>query len=61
MALHKASISRVYRKRARHYDVTANFYYLLGFREFAYGRMAVDALGLQQGDCVVEIGCVARP
>lgn len=49
--------AQVYRKRARRYDVTANLYYLLGFREQAYRRMAVDALDLHEGDQVVEIGC----
>jgi ubiquinone/menaquinone biosynthesis C-methylase UbiE len=47
----------VYRKRARHYDLTANAYYLLGFREWAYRKRAIEALGLQRGDTVVEIGC----
>lgn len=47
----------VYRKRARHYDFTANVYYLLGFREWAFRKRAIEALGLQRGDTVVEIGC----
>jgi demethylmenaquinone methyltransferase/2-methoxy-6-polyprenyl-1,4-benzoquinol methylase len=47
----------VYRKRARHYNLTANAYYLLGFREWAYRKRAIEALGLQRGDTVVEIGC----
>ena len=47
----------VYRKRARHYDLTANSYYLLGFREWAYRKRAIAALGLRAGDTVVEIGC----
>ena len=47
----------VYRKRARHYDLTANSYYLLGFREWAYRKRAIAALGLRPGDTVVEIGC----
>jgi len=46
-----------YRARARRYDITANLYYLLGFREQAYRRKAVQALGLHRGDTVVEIGC----
>ncbi len=32
-------------------------YYLIGFREWAYRRRAVAALGLRRGDTVVEIGC----
>jgi demethylmenaquinone methyltransferase/2-methoxy-6-polyprenyl-1,4-benzoquinol methylase len=47
----------VYRKRARYYDLSANLYYLLGFREQAYRKIAVEALRLKPGDRVVEIGC----
>ena len=47
----------VYRKRARRYDLSANLYYLLGFRVQAYRKMAVEALYLEPGDTVVEIGC----
>ncbi len=46
-----------YRDRAQHYDITANLYYLFGFREWAYRRKAVQALRLRPGDTVVEIGC----
>ena len=46
-----------YRDRARHYDITANLYYLFGFREWTYRRKAVQALRLRPGDTVVEIGC----
>ena len=47
----------IYRKRAKRYDLTANLYRLVGFREPAYRRMAVKALNLHRGDTVVEIGC----
>lgn len=47
----------MYRKRAGNYDITANLYYLLGFREWAYRKMAVNALSLNSGNTVVEIGC----
>jgi ubiquinone/menaquinone biosynthesis C-methylase UbiE len=57
MALDKNSIVKVYQKRAGLYDFSANFYYLIGIREFAYRRVAVEALKLEQGDTVVEIGC----
>lgn len=53
----KSEIRATYRKRSAHYDFTANLYYLIGFREWTYRRYAVDALGLQPGDTVVEIGC----
>jgi ubiquinone/menaquinone biosynthesis C-methylase UbiE len=46
-----------YRKRATNYDITANVYYLIGYPEWKYRRLAVNALRLQPGDTVVEIGC----
>jgi len=55
--LEKQKLIELYRKRAGRYDVTANLYYLIGFREWAYRRKAVEALGLRRGDTVVEIGC----
>ena len=57
MALAKHSIAELYQKRAKRYDYSANFYYLFGIREFAYRRIAVEALKLEPGDTVVEIGC----
>ena len=57
MALDKISVARLYQKRAENYDISANLYYLIGIREFAYRKMAVDALKLGRGDTVVEIGC----
>lgn len=53
----KQDLIKLYRKRAGNYDITANLYYLLGFREWAYRKMAVNALNLSLGDTVVEIGC----
>lgn len=50
-------IVRLYRKRAGRYDFTANLYYLIGFREWAYRKQAIAALQLQPGDSVVELGC----
>lgn len=57
MALSKKHIAELYQKRAGLYDFSANFYYLIGIREFAYRRIAVEALNLQSGDTVAEIGC----
>lgn len=57
MALNKKSIELLYQKRAKRYDISANTYYLLGIREFAYRKMAAQALNLKQGDTVVEIAC----
>lgn len=57
MALNKEAIREIYRKRADNYDITANLYYLIGFREAKYRKMAISRLGLKAGDTVVEIGC----
>jgi len=57
MALDKNLIAGLYHKRAKHYDFSANLYYLLGIREFAYREIAVESLKLKHGDTVVEIGC----
>jgi demethylmenaquinone methyltransferase/2-methoxy-6-polyprenyl-1,4-benzoquinol methylase len=53
----KNEIQDLYRKRAANYDLSANLYYLIGFREAKYRKRAVSALGLEPGDTVVEIGC----
>ncbi len=55
--LTRDEVTAIYRKRAKRYDITANLYRLLGFREPAYRALAVDALNLKRGDTVVEIGC----
>jgi demethylmenaquinone methyltransferase/2-methoxy-6-polyprenyl-1,4-benzoquinol methylase len=57
MALNEQELVDVYRKRAKRYDFTAQLYYLVGFREWAYREEAVKALALKPGDTVVEIGC----
>jgi len=54
---YKDSIKELYIRRARYYDLTANLYYLAGFREWAYRKKAVKALDLQAGATVVELGC----
>ena len=41
-------------RRARHYDFTANLYYLLGFREWWYRKQAVRALRLAAGATAAE-------
>lgn len=56
-ALDGAELRDLYRRRAPRYDLTANLYYLIGFREWAYRKRAVEALRLRPGDTVVEIGC----
>ena len=53
----KDELCTLYRRRAAWYDITANLYYFLGFREFAYRYQAASALRLQPRETVVEIGC----
>jgi demethylmenaquinone methyltransferase/2-methoxy-6-polyprenyl-1,4-benzoquinol methylase len=53
----KDYIIQTYRKRAANYDFTANLYYLFGYREWAYRRIAVEALKLKPGDTVLELAC----
>jgi ubiquinone/menaquinone biosynthesis C-methylase UbiE len=57
MPFTKSQIRDLYKKRAAHYDWSANFYYLIGFRETKYRKIAVERLKLKPGDKVVEIGC----
>lgn len=57
MVFTKEEILQLYRKRAKNYDISANLYYLLGFREQAYRKKAIKALNLRRGDTVVEIAC----
>lgn len=55
--LTKNELVALYQKRAKNYDLFANLYYLIGFRELAYRKKAVTALNLKPGDTVVEIAC----
>ena len=50
-------VIRTYRRRARRYDGSAKLYYALGYPQWSHRRRAVNALGLESGDTVVEIGC----
>ena len=53
----RKQIIQLYRQRAGNYDFTANLYYLIGYPEWKYRRIAVDALGLKPGNTVIEIAC----
>ena len=53
------TLIHVYRKRARNYDLYARLFPLVGFRQWDYRVKAVQALELQRGDTVVDIGCGA--
>lgn len=55
--LKKEELVALYQKMAKNYDLVANFYYLIGFREVAYRKKAAEALNLKPGDTVVEIAC----
>ncbi len=46
-----------YRKKAKHYDITSQFYPVPGYPQRAHRLRAVQALGLRPGDSVVEIAC----
>jgi len=55
--LNKQEAVDLYRRRAKRYDLTAKIYYVMGFREWAYRKKAVDALALKPGETVVELCC----
>jgi demethylmenaquinone methyltransferase/2-methoxy-6-polyprenyl-1,4-benzoquinol methylase len=57
MAFSKADLVTLYQKRAENYDISANLYYFIGFREYAFRKKAVQALNLKPGDTVLEIAC----
>lgn len=57
MALSKHAVRELYRQRAKNYDIAANFYYLIGFRETKYRKMAISLLRLKPGNTAIEIGC----
>lgn len=46
----------VYRKRAKRYDLSSRVFNLLGFPVDGYRAAAVDALALEPGDTVLEMG-----
>lgn len=57
MALTKEEILRMYQRRAGWYNFTANTYYFVGLREFAYRKAAIRELDPKPGDTILEIGC----
>jgi ubiquinone/menaquinone biosynthesis C-methylase UbiE len=57
MVLDKQETKNLYRKRAKNYDSAMWLYRLSGFRIDQYRQDAVEALGLDLGDTVVELGC----
>jgi ubiquinone/menaquinone biosynthesis C-methylase UbiE len=53
----RAHLIQTYRKKAKHYDFTSQFYPVPGYPQRAQRLRAVQALGLRPGDSVVEIAC----
>ena len=47
----------IYRKKAKHYDITSRFYPAPGYPQRAQRLRAVQALALHPGDTVVDIAC----
>jgi ubiquinone/menaquinone biosynthesis C-methylase UbiE len=47
----------IYRKKAKHYDVTSHLYPVPGYPHRAQRLRAVQALGLRPGDSVVDVAC----
>jgi demethylmenaquinone methyltransferase/2-methoxy-6-polyprenyl-1,4-benzoquinol methylase len=47
----------VYRKKAKHYDLTSRLYPAPGYPQKAQRRRAVQQLGLRPGDTVVDMAC----
>ena len=47
----------IYRKKAKHYDITSRLYPAPGYPQRAQRLRAVGALGLRAGDTVVDIAC----
>ncbi len=57
MVLQKQKIQAMYQSGARRYDLFVKIYLLIGFRMESCRMRAVKLLRLQEGDCVVELGC----
>src|ERR1700733_11606309 len=47
----------IYRKKAKHYDVTSRLYPVPGYPQRSQRLRAVRELGLHTGDTVVDIAC----
>src|SRR6201999_4623466 len=48
---------QIYRKKARHYDLTSRLYPVPAYPQRAQRLRAVQALGLRAGDTVVDLAC----
>ena len=48
---------KIYRKKAKHYDITSRLYPVPGYPQRTQRLRAVHALGLRPGDTVVDMAC----
>jgi ubiquinone/menaquinone biosynthesis C-methylase UbiE len=53
----RGRLIEVYRKKAKHYDITSRLYPAPGYPQRAQRLRAVQALGLRAGDTVIDIAC----
>ncbi len=53
----RGRLIEVYRKKAKHYDITSRLYPAPGYPQRAQRVRAVQALGLRAGDTVIDIAC----
>ena len=53
----RARLIAVYRKKAKHYDITSRLYPAPGYPQRAQRLQAVQALGLHPGDTVIDMAC----
>ena len=53
----ESSITRIYGKRASHYDLYSKLFPLIGFRMNSYRKSAIAELNLKPGDTVVDLAC----
>jgi len=57
MAISKRKVQALYQSGAKYYDFTTILYRLIGLRMKTYRSLAIKKLSLQQGDCVLDLGC----
>ncbi len=55
--LGREHLIETYRKKAKHYDITSRLYPVPGYPQRAHRLRAVRALGLREGDRVIDIAC----
>jgi len=53
----RSHLIEIYRKKAKHYDITSRLYPAPGYPQRAQRLRAVRALGLRAGDSVIDLAC----